>query len=48
MVAIIFGKKLAEVQANQQNVVDAIQRLLGGRPNITFCVDNLKELPEDQ
>ena len=48
VVAIIFAKKLAEVEANQQNVVDAMQRLLGSRPNISFCVDNVKELPEDQ
>ena len=48
IVAVIFSKKLADVQANQQNIVDSLQKILGSKPNLSVCVDNVKELPDDK
>ena len=48
LVAIIFSKKLSEVQANQQLLVDSLQKLLGSKPTLSVCVDNVKELPDSK
>ena len=47
IVAVIFSKKLTEVQTNQHAIVDSLQKILGSKPNLSVCVDNVKELPDE-
>ena len=48
LVAIVFKKKLEDIQANQTQVVDTLQRILGNKPNISVCVESVKALPDDK
>ena len=48
LVVVVFAKKMADVTTNQQQVVDAFQKLLGSKPNLTVCVDGVRELPSDK
>ncbi|KAK2172361.1 hypothetical protein NP493_969g00036 [Ridgeia piscesae] len=48
LVVVVFAKKMADVTSNQQAVVDTFQKLLGNKPNLTVCVDSVRELPSDK
>lgn len=47
-VAIIFNKKFEDIRKNQQQVVDTLSRAFGSKPNMSVCVEGVKQLPEDK
>ena len=48
LVVVVFAKKMADVTTYQQQIVDTFQKLLGSKPNLTVCVDSVRELPSDK
>lgn len=44
LLALLFEKKLEEVQPLQAQLVEGLQRALGNKPNVAVCVEGLKSL----
>ncbi|CAL1539358.1 unnamed protein product [Lymnaea stagnalis] len=47
-VALVLAKKVEEVTAMQQQIVDTLQRILGNKPTLSVCVEGIRPLPEDR
>lgn len=47
LVVIVLKKKETEVSAAQQQVVDAINKVLA-RPTMSVCVEGIRPIPEDR
>lgn len=45
---IQIKKKATDVQQQQQNLVNELQKCFGNKPTIMVCVDGLKPLPDDR
>ncbi|KAK2149457.1 hypothetical protein LSH36_451g01007 [Paralvinella palmiformis] len=49
LVGFIFSKKREEVKSNQQQIVDAMQKLLASSSaTLTVCVEDVRALPNDK
>ncbi|XP_077518064.1 nuclear pore complex protein Nup54 [Amblyomma americanum] len=48
LVALLFQKKLEEVQLMQSQLIEVLGRVLGSKPNLAVCVDGLKSLAPDK
>lgn len=48
LVALVFAKKLADVQPMQPQLVEGLHRVLGNKPNHSVCVEGLKSLSADK
>uniref|UniRef100_G3MKP0 Nucleoporin Nup54 alpha-helical domain-containing protein n=1 Tax=Amblyomma maculatum TaxID=34609 RepID=G3MKP0_AMBMU len=48
LVALLFQKKLEEVQPMQSQLVEVLGRVLGSKPNLAVCVEGLKSLASDR
>ncbi|XP_028397776.1 nucleoporin p54-like [Dendronephthya gigantea] len=48
LVALTINKKQQDVKTHQQQLVEALQKLFGNKPNIVVFVEGLKPLPEDK
>ncbi|KAL3178226.1 hypothetical protein MRX96_038738 [Rhipicephalus microplus] len=44
LLALLFEKKLEDVQPMQAQLVEGLQRALGNKPNVAVCVEGLKSL----
>uniref|UniRef100_L7M7C8 Putative nucleoporin 54 n=1 Tax=Rhipicephalus pulchellus TaxID=72859 RepID=L7M7C8_RHIPC len=44
LLALLFEKKLEDVQPLQAQLVEGLQRALGNKPNVAVCVEGLKSL----
>lgn len=48
LVALVLNKKEADVRAQQQQLVESLQKILGGNQMMSVNVDGVKSLPDDQ
>uniref|UniRef100_A0A1E1X6A9 Putative nucleoporin p54 n=1 Tax=Amblyomma aureolatum TaxID=187763 RepID=A0A1E1X6A9_9ACAR len=48
LVALLFQKKLEDVQPMQSQLIELLSRVLGSKPNLAVCVEGLKSLAPDR
>uniref|UniRef100_V5IDF5 Putative nucleoporin p54 strongylocentrotus purpuratus n=2 Tax=Ixodes ricinus TaxID=34613 RepID=V5IDF5_IXORI len=48
LVALVFEKRLEDVQPVQTQLVEGLHRVLGSKPTLSVCVDGLKSLSPDK
>ncbi|XP_071846251.1 nuclear pore complex protein Nup54-like isoform X2 [Apostichopus japonicus] len=45
LVVLVLNKSEADVRNNQQQLVDSLFRVLGGKPTLSVCVEDVKSVP---
>ncbi|XP_038054996.1 nuclear pore complex protein Nup54-like [Patiria miniata] len=48
LVILHFKKKEEEIRSLQQQLVDALFKILGSKPTLSVCVEDVKQLPDDK
>lgn len=48
IVALVFNKKVEDVQLNQSQIVLILHKILGNKQNLTVCVEGVRPLPDDK
>ena len=48
LVSLTISKKEQDVKTHQQQLVEALHKLFGSKPNVVVFVEGLKPLPEDK
>ncbi|XP_071500029.1 nucleoporin p54-like [Diadema antillarum] len=48
LVVLHFNKKHTEIRASQQQMVDSLYRILGSKPTLSVCVEDVRPLPNDK
>lgn len=48
LVSLTISKKEQDVKTHQQQLVEALHKLFGSKPNVAVFVEGLKPLPEDK
>ncbi|XP_030836901.1 nucleoporin p54 isoform X2 [Strongylocentrotus purpuratus] len=48
LVVLHFNKKDTEIRSQQQQMVDSLYRILGSKPSLSVCVEDVRPLPNDK
>ena len=48
LVILHFKKKEEEIRSLQQQLVDSLFKILGSKPTLSVCVEDVKPLPDDK
>lgn len=48
LVVLLLNKKETEVASNQQQLVDSLFRILGSKPTLSVCVEDVKSVPTNK
>ncbi|XP_041459535.1 nuclear pore complex protein Nup54-like [Lytechinus variegatus] len=48
LVVLHFKKKDTEIRAQQQQLVDSLYRIMGSKPTLSVCVEDVRPLPDDK
>ena len=48
LVAIIFDKKEQDIKSKQTELVDALHKVFGSKPQFSVCVEGVRPLPDNK